>query len=414
MTPRIDLHFLLTGLLLTGTVLVTASCSDVAQQDRVTETMHDDESAESHDDENHDEGVIELTGSKAAAAEIETIVVARASLPAQLATTGQVDFNQDRLAHVSPRITGRVQEAPARLGQRVRRGEVLATLDSIELGRAKAEYLQAKAREELTRENFEREEKLYSDRISSEKEMLMAKAARIEAEAELRSGEEILHLYGLSESEVASVTYENPGRSLYPVRAPLSGKIVEKHVTVGELVTPERNLFSLADLSEVWVWIDIYERDLQQVHLDDEVAVRVDAYPEREFNGTVSYLSDRVDLDTRRLRARIDVANPEERLRPGMFAQVELTDPHEGGGGTLEPVLVVPEAALQRDGDAMIVFVDLGEGRFERRQIRIGRKSGDSVEVIEGLAQGETIVSTGAFFLKSELAKDELGGGHSH
>ncbi len=419
MTQGIQVLNILAGLLLAGTILVTASCSEVAQQDRASEATHGAEDDEPHDDEargneSHDEGVVELTSVKATAAKIETVIVALAGLPAQLATTGQVDFNQDRLAHVSPRIPGRVHEARARLGQKVRRGEVLAMLDSIELGRAKAEYLQAKAREQLTRENFEREESLYADRISSEKEMLVAKAAHIEAEAELRSTEETLHLYGLSENEVASVTYENPGRSLYPIRAPLSGKIVEKHVTVGELVTPERNLFSLADLSEVWVWIDIYERDLQQVHIDDDVDVRVDAYPEREFSGTVSYLSDRVDLDTRRVRARIDVANPEERLRPGMFAQVELTDPHEGGGGTLEPVLVVPEAALQRDGDATIVFVDLGEGRYERREVETGRKSGSSVEVIEGLAPGETIVSGGAFFLKSELAKDELGEGHGH
>lgn len=413
MTQRSHLQFTLAGLLLAGTIL-TAGCSDVAQQERASDATHGAEGDDTHSDEGHDEGIVELTSTKAAAAEIETLAVARASLPAQLATTGQVDFNQDRLAHVSPRIPGRVHEARARLGQRVRRGEVLAMLDSIELGRAKAEYLQAKAREQLTRENLAREESLYADRISSEKEMLAAKAAHIEADAELRNAEETLHLYGLSDGEVASVTYENPGRSLFPIRAPLSGKIVEKHVTVGELVTPERNLFSLADLSEVWVWIDIYERDLQQVHLDDDVAVRVDAYPELEFGGTVSYLSDRVDVDTRRVRARIDVANPEERLRPGMFAQVELTDPHESGGEAPAPVLVVPEEALQRDGDVTIVFVDLGQGRYERREVKTGRKSGRSVEVIEGLALGETIVSAGAFFLKSELAKDELGEGHGH
>jgi cobalt-zinc-cadmium efflux system membrane fusion protein len=422
MTARTDLRSTLVGLLFGGIALAATGCSDTDLPGRAEDSASPGPSGrheEPHGDETngeeaHDEGIVELAGAKALAAKLETSVVESASLPAQLATTGQVDFNQDRLAHVSPRIAGRVHEARARLGQRVRRGEILAMLDSIELGRAKADYLQARARAQLTRENFEREESLFADRIASEKELLAAKAALIEAEAERRSAEETLHLYGLSDEEVATVTYENPGRSLAAIRAPLSGKIVEKHITVGELVTPERNLFSLADLSEVWVWIDIYERDLQQVHLDDEVDVRVDAYPEREFSGTVSYLSDRVDLETRRVRARIDVANPEERLRPGMFAQVELTDPHQGGGGTLEPVLVIPETALQRDGEATIVFVDLGQGRYERREVVTGRRAGGSVEVIEGLASGERVVSAGVFFLKSELARDELGEGHAH
>ncbi len=410
MTYLTNLQSTLAGLILAGVVLGTMGCSDTGGSDGGDDTTHQEETPSGHE-----EGVVQLAGAKAAAAGIETIAISLTSLPAQLATTGQVDFNQDRLAHVSPRIPGRVHEARARLGQQVRRGEILAILDSIELGRAKADYLQARAREQLTRENFNREEELYADRISSQKEMLSAKAAHIEVEAELRSAEETLRLYGLSDEEVAAVTYENPGRSLFPIRAPLSGKIVEKHVTVGELVTPERNLFSLADLSQVWVWIDIYERDLQQVHVDDGVEVRVDAFPDLEFGGTVSYLSDRVDPDTRRVRARIDVENPENRLRPGMFAQVQLTDPHEGdGGGARGPVLVIPEDALQRDGDSTIVFVDLGNGQYERREIKVGRKAGASIEVTEGLTPGEIIVSAGAFFLKSELAKDELGEGHAH
>jgi len=411
MIHRTNQHPFLPGLLLTGVLLATAACSDSLQPEAEEHSAETDNAP----DEGHDEGVVELNAAKASAAGIETTAASFTSLPALLVTTGQVDFNQDRLAHVSPRISGRVHEAKARLGQRVQRGEVLAMLDSIELGRSKAEYLQAKAREQLNRENYEREQKLYADRISSEREMLAAKAAYIEAKAELQSAEETLHLFGLTDAEVTSVTYENPRRSLLPIRAPLSGKVVEKHVTVGELVTPERNLFSLADLSEVWVWIDVYERDLQQVHVDDQVEVRVDAFPSLGFRGTVSYLSDRVDLDTRRVRARIDVKNPDERLRPGMFAQVELTDPHEGGSSAVKvPVLTIPEDALQRDGDSMTVFIALGGGRFEQRVVLTGRKAGGLVEVTDGLDPGDVVVSAGAFFLKSELAKGELGEGHGH
>jgi len=397
-------------LLFAGLLLAAGACSD---SDRAGSTEQSVEDAPT--EELHDDNIVELSPEKVNAAGIKTTAASFTALPSLLVTTGQVDFNQDRLAHVSPRIAGRVHETRARLGQKVRRGEVLAILDSIELGRSKAEYLRARAREQLTRENYEREQELFADRISSEQEMLAAKAAYIEAQADLRSAEETLHLYGLTEAEVAAVTYDNPGRSLFPIRAPLSGKVVEKHVTVGELVTPERNLFSLADLGEVWVWIDVYERDLRQVHVDDGVDVRVDAFPDLEFRGTVSYLSDRVDLDTRRVRARIDVKNPREVLRPGMFAQVELTDPHGTDEGAVRaPALTLPESALQRDGDVMVAFVSLGEGRYERRVVRTGRKAGGLVEVIDGLEAGDLIVSAGAFFLKSELAKSELGEGHGH
>jgi cobalt-zinc-cadmium efflux system membrane fusion protein len=415
MTFRATLHSTLTMLLLGGISLSTGSCSDGGQPGEEEIAAHEGEAAEEQHAEEHEKGLVELKGAKANAAGLETVTVSMGSLPAQLETTGQVDFNQDRLAHVSPRIPGRVHDVRARLGQRVRKGEVLAVLDSIELGRAKAGYLQAKARQQLTRETFTREEELYADRISSEQEMLAAKAAHIEAEADLRNAEETLHLYGLGEAEVAAVTYENPGRSLFPIRAPLSGKVVEKHVTVGELVTPERNLFTLADLSEVWIWIDVYERDLSNVHLDDEVHVQVDAFPDRDFEGRVSYQSDQVDTDTRTIRARIDVPNPNGELRPGMFARVELTDPHQAQITDQSPaVLVIPESALQRNGAVTIVFVDEGDGRFRRREVQIGRRAGGLAEVLAGLETGDGVVSEGAFFLKSELSKDELGEGHGH
>ena len=417
MTYRTNTHSILLGLLIVGALLTTGACSESNQSESAQDVSNNDQTqTDDHEDEGHeDEAIIELSAVKMAAAKIETAPASFTDLPALLITTGQVDFNQDRLAHVSPRIPGRVHEASARLGQQVRRGEVLATLDSIELGKSKAQYLQAKAREELHRENYEREQNLYSDRISSEREVLEAKAALIEAEAEFQSAEETLHLYGLTDKEISSITYENPERSLFQIRAPLSGKVIEKHVTVGELVTPERNLFSLADLGEVWIWIDVYERDLQQVHVDDQVEVRVDAFPNMKFQGEVSYLSDRVDPDTRRVRARIDVSNADGGLRPGMFAQVELTDPHQRGGASARlPALSVPDDALQRDGDSMTAFVDLGDGRFERRLVRTGRRAGGLVEVVEGLAAGEVVVTTGAFFLKSEFAKDELGEGHGH
>jgi len=336
-------------------------------------------------------------------------------LPASLDTTGAVDFDQDALAHASPRLAGRVDSAPARLGDRVRRGELLARVDSIELGRAKAEYLQARARAELAKENYERETALFADRITSEQEMLSARAAHREAVAALETADETLRLYGLSAADVASLAHGDPQASIYELRAPFDGKVVEKHVTVGELVTPESRLFLIADLRTVWVWIDVFEQTLADVHLGDGVRVRVDAYPDAVFRGEVSYLSDRVDTDTRTVRARIDVENADERLRPGMFAKIELTDPHREPGAPDESgVALVPEDAVQRMGEDDVVFVVAGEGRFERRAVRAGRRSGGQVEILEGLRAGEPVVTAGAFRLKSEAAKGSLDAEHGH
>jgi cobalt-zinc-cadmium efflux system membrane fusion protein len=363
----------------------------------------------------HVEGVVELAPEVVERLRIRTAPVNSRRLPAQLDTTGKVDYEQDRLAHVTPRLEGRVERVLVDLGRTVSRGQTLAVIDSIELGQAGADYLQARAQEDLARQNYEREQDLYAERIASEKEMLEAKAAHLEALARLRHAEATLRLSGMSESQIGALAPGDPQASLLAVRAPLGGRVVEKHVTVGELVSPDRNMFTIADLEHVWIWIDVYERDLQQVHLEDDVEVEVDAFPGRIFGGKVTYLSDAVDPHTRTARARIDVANPKTELRPGMFARVRVTDPHLAPQDHPEaPSLVVTRSAVQRDGEESIVFVAAGPGRFERRVVTLGRQSGELIEILSGLAPADGVVVEGAFLLKSEASKEEMGAGHSH
>ena len=210
-------------LLLLLTLLV-AGCSDQATEG------HDDHSEDSHSEEQgepepHEEGVVELEPEMLERVTIRTSPASVRVLPAELLTTGQVDFEQNKLAHVTPRIPGRVEEVQADLGDKVRKGQILAVIDSIELGQAKAHFLQAKAQEDLSRQNFEREEGLFGERISSEQEMLASKAAHLEAEARLRSAEETLRLYGLGHQQIETLSYENGQTSLLPVRSPLSGRV---------------------------------------------------------------------------------------------------------------------------------------------------------------------------------------------
>ena len=217
---------------------------------------------------------------------------------------------------------------------------------------------------------------------------------------------------------VESLQSDDPASSLLPVHAPISGRVVEKHATLGELATPESTLFIIGDLGHVWIWIDVYERDLAGVHLDDGVEVTVESYPGRVFSGEVTYLSPAVAAETRTVRARIDVENPEGLLRPGMFADVRLIDPHTEAAAAS---LVVPDGAIVRSGGDTFVFVPAPEpggehagARFEARPVTVGRHEGGWVEIRSGVEAGEEVVTEGAFFLESELAREELGGGHAH
>lgn len=368
-----------------------------------------------HDAHDGEERVVELSEAAARQIDIEVAPVRRQTLASQLRTTGQVDFDETRLAHVSPRVSGRVHRVEARLGQRVNAGEQLAQIDSIDLGRTKSEYLQARAKSELARKSYDRARDLFEDQITSEQTLLEAETEVLEASADLRTAEEELRLYGMGQKAIDALLDGQPVASIYPLRAPFSGTIIERHATLGELVTPERNLFTLADLSRVWIWIDVYQRDLGRVHVDDGARATVDAFPDEVFEGRVSFLSARVDTDTRTVRARLEVANPRGRLRPGMFVEVELTDPHaQTGYGRADSSLVVPETAVVRDGEGHWIFVDEGNGRYVARDVRLGRATGGVIEVLSGLTAADRVVVEGSFLLKSALSKQSLGGGHSH
>jgi RND family efflux transporter MFP subunit len=240
--------------------------------------------------------------------------------------------------------------------------------------------------------------------------MLAAEAQWHEARAAAAAAAQALRLYGLDEGAVRRVG-DGTGAALLSIRAPVAGRIVEHHAALGELVTPEARLMTVADLSRVWVWIDVPERDVAAVHVEDQVEVRSDAWRDEAFHGEVSYLTPEVDAGTRTVRARIEADNPGRKLLPGMFVTVRIVDPHVEGGSES---VVVPAAAVQRQGSTSIVFVGLGDRRFERREVRLGSSTSSWIEILEGLREGEPVVVEGAFILKTEASRDRLGGGHSH
>lgn len=390
--------------------------SDGGEKTEKKEAGHKDEKAGGHDedkekkegherhDEHGEEGKVTMT---AEAQKQNGIVVAPAQkqrLVGTISATGKVEANADRIAHVSPRISGKIVAVRASLGDSVSAGQSLATLDSVELGEALGRYHQSKTKLALSQSNMERIKTLVAKKIAARKDILQAETDYKMAQTELHTDEERLSLYGVSKSDLQGDTHKKP---LLPVRSPIGGIITEKHAIVGELSDPSKSLYTVADLSSVWVLVDINEKDLAKVHKGQAATLTVGAFPDLKLKGRITYIADLVNESTRTVKARIEVANPGRKLKPEMFATVELALPADAA-----PVLVVPGDALQDLDGKKVLFVTESGIEFKARPVQAGRATGGMVEIAAGLKEGERYAVKGSFILKSEVKKGETGGGH--
>ncbi|MBT1070575.1 efflux RND transporter periplasmic adaptor subunit [Pelotalea chapellei] len=370
---------------------------------------HDEEKEKKEGHEGHDEhGEEKLVKMSAEVQKQSGIVVAPAKkqrLAGVISATGKVEANADKIAHVSPRISGKIVSVKSSLGDSVAAGQVLVTIDSVELGEALNRYHQSKTKLTLAQSNMDRIKTLVDKKIAARKEILQAETDYKTAQTELHTDEERLSLYGVS---VAGLQGDHRKKTLLPVRTPIGGIITEKHAIVGELSDPSKSLYTVANLSSVWVLVDIHEKDLAKVHRGQAATVIVGAFPDQKFRGRITYIADLVDEATRTVKARVEVPNPGRKLKPEMFATVELAL-----AADTPPVLAVPEEAVQELDGKKLVFVAEKETEFEPRPVELGRTSGGMVEVVSGLKEGERYAVKGAFTLKSELKKGEIEG-HEH
>lgn len=372
---------------------------------------HEGEKPGAHEEEGHDEHEGE-TGSVKMTAEVQKengVVVASAQmqpLVGLISVTGKVEANADRMAHVSPRISGKVVSVKTSLGDSVSAGQTLATLDSVELGEAINRYHQSKTKLDLAHSNMERIKVLVEKKIAARKDILQAETDYKMAQTELHTDEERLSLYGVSTAELKADSHKNP---LLPVRSPIGGTITEKHAMVGELADPSTSLYTVADLSTVWVMVDVNEKDLAKVHKGQAASVMVGAFPDLKLVGRITYIADLVNESTRTVKARIEVANPGRKLKPEMFATVELELASDSPS-----VLAIPEEAVQDLDGKKVVFVAESATEFVARTVQVGRMAGGMIEIVEGLKVGESYAIKGAFILKSEVKKGELVDEHGH
>jgi cobalt-zinc-cadmium efflux system membrane fusion protein len=322
--------------------------------------------------------------------------------------SGEIVVNPDRFAHVVPRVGGVVRNVQVGLGDSVRAGDVMAVIDSRELSDLKSAYLATVNRKELAEASFAREERLWKQNISSERDYLAAKQALAETGIAARSAEHKLQALGFSKSYLD----ELPGLpdilfTQFEIRAPFDGIVVSKHITLGESVAEDAEVFSVTDLSRVWAILTVYQKELGWIQKGMRVSVHdLEGGAERVWS-EISYVSPILDESTRTASARAVVENGTGIWRPGMFVKANVTKE-----GRSVPV-AVPIEAIQKYEGRQIVFVYSGD-EFALREVVTGESTEGLVEIVSGLNPGETIASSGAFTLKTQIQKSEFESGHNH
>jgi cobalt-zinc-cadmium efflux system membrane fusion protein len=348
-------------------------------------------------------GPVTLALEKQKTAGIEVSILNLETVSDPLSATAIMELNADRVSKVSSRVTGKIVRLLAIQGQRVKTGQPLAYVDTVELDQAYAEYMKAKGKKDLAEKTLRREELLFEKKVCPEKDVLQARQEFSAAEADLALALERFRFLGINIAQVErQKSNGGNGRPLIPVASSLGGVVIEKAVTQGEVIGPDKNLFTVADLSTLWLQIDLYEKDLARIETGQGVNLSVTALPDKHFKGRISYVGDLLDEKTRTVKARVTVDNSGGLLKPGMFAAAEIQT------AVGEKKLLVPENALIMDGPAHYVFVRTSPDKFIRRGVKIGRTLGKKVEVLEGLKEGDPVVTAGAFTLKSELQKETL------
>lgn len=343
-----------------------------------------------------EEGKIPLTEAQATAAGIKIDTATPARIRAALQLPGEIKFNEDRTAHVVPRLAGVVESVSAQLGQQVRKGQVLAVLSSPALSEQRSELQTAQRRAELAKTTYEREKKLWEEKISPEQDYLQAQQSLREAQIAVANAQQKLSAIG------ATLSSASLGR--YELRAPFDAMVVEKHLSLGESVKEDANVFTLSDLSTVWVEISVAAQHLPLVRVGERVTVRSTAF-DAKAQGEVSYVGALIGAQTRMATARVAVPNPEKVWRPGLFVEVELVSSE-----TAAPVTVLTDA-VQTVDEKTVVFLKV-DGGFIPQAVQLGRTDGQRVEVIKGLAAGTAYAAAGSFVVKSQQGKSSAT--HTH
>jgi membrane fusion protein, heavy metal efflux system len=360
--------------------------------------------------ENAPEGLINMPPERIEAQEIEVTLVEKSVLARRLTVPGTITLNMDVVARVPARVVGTVMQMRKRLGDPVAQGEVVAILDSREVADAKSEYLTASGSFDLQQKMVEGVQLLRGQRIATEQQYLQARATFLEAELKLDLARSKLSAFNLDPAEVAKTVKQESAVATgvsslrsYEIRSLIGGRVIERKVDVGSLIGSQgdpSDLYTVADLSSVWVELAVPTADLDVITEGQAVVIASGTDSSKRGEGRIIFVSPLVDQNTRSARVIAQIDNKTLTWRPGAAVTAGIVTKKE-------PVEVrVPRAALQTVGGERVVFVRTSSG-FQRRAVTIGRSDEEGVEIISGLSAGEEIAVKNSFLLKAELGKAE-------
>jgi cobalt-zinc-cadmium efflux system membrane fusion protein len=332
---------------------------------------------------------------------VKTASTGQAEVRDSLRLPAKVKLDQKRVTRIGASVAGRISEIRADLGQRVRKGEVLALLSSTELGMAQSAYLKASSQVNLRRLAVHRAQRLLQSDVIAAAELQEREGVLNEAEVDLRAAADQLRVMGISEADLQRLAKERSIHSFSPISASIDGAVIERNIALGQVVQPSDALYTVADLSHVWLVADVPEQQAQWVHTGDEAEADIPALPGQTVRGKLIYVADMVDADTRTITVRMDVPNPTGDIKPQMLANLLIRK--QGAAA-----LVVPGSAVVREDDIDHVFVETGAGRYELRKVDLGTAKGDVRPVLNGVKSGDKVVVEGAFHLNNERLRKEL------
>jgi cobalt-zinc-cadmium efflux system membrane fusion protein len=374
-------------------LLLSCSCPKSTEPEAPKEDEH------GHEEDGHEElpKSLRLTAEEAERAGIRTEPVKRLALSSTVVLTGEVVAQPDRSAKLSASTPGRLESVSFNEGSIVKRGDVMAVIRVPDVGRLRGAYAAAAARAKAARSNAERFTALKNSGLGADQALLNAEADARAQEAEARAlGEQLAAL---------GVNADSGSGFLVSLRAPLSGVVVMRDAVLGQPIGADHVLASIVDLSEVWFLGRVFEKDLEKLRVGARADVQLNAFPGSHFKGTVDYVSQQIDPTARTLTARVRVVNDGGQLRLGLFgrASIELSDV-----STVAPQLVVPRDSIVEVGAGPAVFIKAPDGDFVLHEVKLGESAMGDVQVLSGVSEGEQVVVSGVFTLKSLLLKSTL------
>ncbi len=341
---------------------------------------------------------------------IQTAEVTREEHAHRLVANAETAYDANQYAEIAPRVAGFIREVKVDLGEAVRQGRPLAVIDSAEVSAAKTQFLSAQAALKLAKVTADRMQALTRSGAVAGKADLEVMTALNQAQASLMDAEQKLRNLGFGDAELAEILKTKDTRNLLNVVAPIDGTVVARHAVKGEAVQATAQLFSIADTSKMWLWIDVYESDISKVKLGQAVSFSVSGTDPQDVGhaslGQVTWVGTEVNDKTRTARIRAELINPNGLLRANQFGQAEIQI------GSEHEAVVVPKGAVQRKDNVDVVFIPDGEATYQPQ--RVTTKPTDRSDILEvtwGLRPGQRVVTKGAFLLKTEIMKGAIGAG---